>query len=235
MGNMRGGMNESTDTPRDAGANRSASTNPFGDEYKILQDKIDKVGASRLTIKGWSVTATVGVFAVASNKYFPPIASALGLQVLLAFFFWFEREQVRHSWKYIARAGNIEFQIDRFRRATGERVSFSSPSIVRSHFRDKKLRDSEHFKFKNRTLEKVRIRTSKEFHLARGADFAFYFVLFLSAFSLLFVHFPSQTQTTPTVIQNNIQLPKEVTTGRDSGPNGSNLPSRINAPKGVKR
>jgi len=210
--------------------------NPFGDEYKILQDKIDKVGAFRLTIKGWSVTAMIGVFlAIATNKGFSPTVSALGLDVLFAFFFWFEREQVHHSWKYIARAGKIEFQIDKFKRAAGDTFLFSSPDIVRSHFRDKKRRDSEHFKFENRTLEKARVRISKEFRLAIGSDVVFYLALAIAAWSPGFIRPPAQPPTTPIVIQNAIQMPKQVTPVPDSGPNGSNLPSRINAPKGVKK
>jgi len=233
MDTMQGGRIESTDTTHDAGTNRSASANPFGDEHKILQDKIDKVGAFRLTIKGWSVTAMIGVFlAIATNKGFSPTASALGLDVLFVFFFWFEREQVHHSWKYIARAGKIEFQIDKFRRAAGERVLFSSPDIVRSHFRDKKRRDPEHFKFKNRTLEKVRVRISKEFRLAIGSDVVFYLVLAFGAWSPLFVRPVAQPPTTPIVIQNTIQMPKQVTPAPGSEQTSSGLPTPSKVQKG---
>jgi len=34
------------------------------DEYKILQDKIDKIGGFRFTIKGWSVTAVIAASAL---------------------------------------------------------------------------------------------------------------------------------------------------------------------------
>lgn len=36
------------------------------DEYKLLQDKIDKIGGFRFTIKGWSVTAVIAASAAGS-------------------------------------------------------------------------------------------------------------------------------------------------------------------------
>jgi hypothetical protein len=51
------------------------------DEYKILQDKIDKIGGFRFTVKGWSVTITTAALAAAGAAkipfYLPP-----------ALFFW---------------------------------------------------------------------------------------------------------------------------------------------------
>src|SRR6267154_5661686 len=41
-------------------------------EYKILQDKIDKIGAFRFTIKGWSITVILAAaFAGASTAKIP--------------------------------------------------------------------------------------------------------------------------------------------------------------------
>jgi hypothetical protein len=234
MSTTQGGRVGSTEPPLDGGANWTAASNPFGDEYKILQDKIDKVGASRLTIKGWSVTAMIGVFlAIATNKGFSPSVSALGLDVLLAFFFWFEREQVRYSWEFIARARSIEIQTDKFRRAAGERVLFSSPNIVRSHFRDKKRRDTDHFEFKNRALEKARIRASEQFRLAIGSDVVFYLVLGIAAWLPIYVRSTAQSPSVPIVIQNTIQMPKqEATPVSAANPNGPSPPSQPKARNG---
>ena len=44
----------------------------LADEYRIIQDKIDKIGAFRFTIKGWSVTVIIGAIA----------AGAVGLYAL---------------------------------------------------------------------------------------------------------------------------------------------------------
>ena len=58
------------------------------DEYKILQDKIDKIGGFRFTIKGWSVTAVVAATAAASATKSPLAAGTvgLGLAAMVGFF-----------------------------------------------------------------------------------------------------------------------------------------------------
>ena len=80
------------------------------DEYKILQDKIDKIGAFRFTIKGWSVTAVVAASAAgaASKSLSTVLTLSGGLIVMLIFFFFLEYEQVLLSRLYAARAGSIE-------------------------------------------------------------------------------------------------------------------------------
>ncbi|WP_157477658.1 hypothetical protein [Granulicella tundricola] len=56
----------------------------LGDEYKILQDKIDKIGAFRVTIKGFSATALGGgLVAVSTGKGPSPITITLALSILL--------------------------------------------------------------------------------------------------------------------------------------------------------
>lgn len=69
------------------------------DEYKILQDKMDKIGGFRFTIKGWSVTAVIATSAAgaASKNLSTVIALSFGLAVMLFFFFQFERDQVELS------------------------------------------------------------------------------------------------------------------------------------------
>jgi hypothetical protein len=76
------------------------------DEYKILQDKIDKIGAFRFTIKGWSVTAMVAATAGASaaGRLLLVATISLGLAAMLVFFFLLEVEQVRLSWLFGNRA-----------------------------------------------------------------------------------------------------------------------------------
>jgi len=233
MGTMRDARIGPTDTPPEVGANKSAVPNPFGDEYKILQDKIDKIGAARITIKGWSVTATIGVLlTIASNRGFSSPVTAVGLDVLLAFFFLFERQQVRLGWMFNARARNIEIQIDKFRRAAGERVLFSSPNIARSLFGAKKPRDTEPFAFKNRKLEKARTKLSLQLRIAIGSDLAFYLALGFSAWLPMYVTPPAPPEPTPVVIQNSIQLPKQAMPLLGPGPTGSPPPSHSKSSKG---
>ena len=45
------------------------------DEYKILQDKIDKIGGFRFTIKGWSVTAVIAANIAADVLFTAGISS----------------------------------------------------------------------------------------------------------------------------------------------------------------
>jgi len=90
----------------------------LSDEYKILQDKIDKIGAFRFTIKGWAITAVVGASAAgtASASLLTVLTISLGLVVLLSVFFYLEFEQVRLSRLFGNRARRLESafrQLDR--------------------------------------------------------------------------------------------------------------------------
>jgi hypothetical protein len=82
----------------------------LSDEYRMLQDKIDKIGAFRFTIKGWSVTGVGAVSAAASAITGPQTALAvsLALVVMVTFFFLLEVEQVRLSRLFGARARTLE-------------------------------------------------------------------------------------------------------------------------------
>jgi hypothetical protein len=42
--------------------------NRLADEYKILQDKIDKIGAFRFTIKGWSITVIIAAHCLLEQR-----------------------------------------------------------------------------------------------------------------------------------------------------------------------
>src|SRR3989442_1980617 len=86
------------------------------DEYKILQDKIDKIGAFRFTIKGWSVAGLVAASAAAggAKSLLTVFTISLGLAVMLLFFFWLEKEQVRLSRLFGDRARRLENAFVRF-------------------------------------------------------------------------------------------------------------------------
>jgi hypothetical protein len=104
----------------------------LSDEYKTLQDKIDKIGAFRFTIKGWSVTVVVaGLIAGATSKDSSPFLIGIVLDACLLWFYWFERQQVRLSWKFSERAWEIEREIDQMRRTGRWRSQFSAPRIAR--------------------------------------------------------------------------------------------------------
>src|SRR5947209_1373029 len=77
------------------------------DEYKILQDKIDKIGGFRFTVKGWSVTLITGSLAAASaanNPGYVPLA----LILVVVTFFLLEYQQWEFSLRFGMRASEIE-------------------------------------------------------------------------------------------------------------------------------
>jgi hypothetical protein len=84
------------------------------DEYKILQDKIDKIGGFRFTVKGWSVTLTTAALATAGAARIPYyLLPALILFVVV--FFLLEHEQWELSRRFGRRASEIEEALRRFR------------------------------------------------------------------------------------------------------------------------
>ncbi len=202
------------------------------DEYKILQDKIDKIGAFRATIKGWSVTATVGaLIAIASGKGFSPSISALALDVLLGWFFWFERGQVQLGWLFNGRARDIEIQIDKQRRETTKKLSFSTPNIARSLFGVKKRKQYISHEFSNSTVEKVRQTVNTQIRLAISSDIIFYMVLGLAAWLPKWYGVPVSTPppSPPAIIQNLIEMPPQKVPENSTSPS---LPAKNR--RGVK-
>jgi hypothetical protein len=108
--------------------------NRLSDEYKILQDKIDKIGGFRFTIKGWSITAVVaGIGIGGKSGLATACVVALGLVVMLFFFFSLEHEQVKQSRLFGNRARQIEDAFRRIRRGKGEEVFASFPVPYLAH------------------------------------------------------------------------------------------------------
>lgn len=123
----------------------------LGDEYKILQDKIDKIGAFRFTIKGWSITAIVasivaGSAARVSANWFWAIA----VLIFLFFFFIIEREQTNNGHRFGQRASLIESTISRLlknaaHRAGNAEIEQLFPHLrfvpgIAHHLRDRRVR-----------------------------------------------------------------------------------------------
>lgn len=109
----------------------------LADEYKILQDKIDKIGAFRFTIKGWSITIIiVSIFAGSATKSVPGWLWATSLIAFLIGFFLFERQQTILSRRFGQRSLDIEAVLSRLLRnaasASGN-VAVSS-SFLTLHF-----------------------------------------------------------------------------------------------------
>lgn len=101
-------------------------------EYKILQDKIDKIGAFRFTIKGWSITVILAaVFASASIVKIPAWLWLVSLLGFLFLFFRFELEQTTNRHKFGQRCILIESAITHVLRTAATR---SGDTIVRTNF-----------------------------------------------------------------------------------------------------
>jgi hypothetical protein len=88
-------------------------------EYQILQDKIDKIGAFRFTIRGWSVTlVAASIFTFDTKKLIPPNALLL-LVLFVVSFFLLEHKQNKLQGLYQDRVFEIEKHIWRISRADG--------------------------------------------------------------------------------------------------------------------
>jgi hypothetical protein len=80
-------------------------------EYSILQDKIDKIGAFRFTIRGWSVTLVIAsVFGVITAKVSTCYILG-GLLTVVVAFLTMERAQTRHSHTFTHRVAVLEKRI----------------------------------------------------------------------------------------------------------------------------
>jgi hypothetical protein len=92
----------------------------LADEYKILQDKIDKIGAFRFTVKGWSLTLIVAtLLAGSATKVSPPWLVSLLMFVFIGVFFYIEKKQTDLSGLFGQRAKQIESVITGMLRTTG--------------------------------------------------------------------------------------------------------------------
>lgn len=110
----------------------AAFVDQLENEYKILQDKIDKIGAFRFTIKGWSITVILAaVFASASTVKIPAWLWLVSLLGFLALFFRFELEQITLRHKFGKRCIAIENAISRVLRTVATRTG---DAIVRTSF-----------------------------------------------------------------------------------------------------
>lgn len=75
-------------------------------EYERLQNMIDKYDGQRVTIRGWSITATAAIFAASLSTNHPSIAAG---GVVIAVLFWvFEAVIMNTQSNVIARSNELE-------------------------------------------------------------------------------------------------------------------------------
>ena len=172
-------------------------------EYKILQDKIDKIGSFRFTIKGWAITlatgAALGALATSlSAKY----ATALVFGLLTAFWL-LELRQLNLSDIFGDRARRIEVGIERRLRILGVprsdflglvRIPGTANEIrippttarFRVHFRNRTLLSSlgllagDDTAFKSALALGRRLKRSKSWRWFIKSDLYFYVIVLLA-------------------------------------------------------
>jgi hypothetical protein len=99
-------------------------------EYRILQDKIDKIGAFKFTIRGWSVTIVVASSIGAATTTLPSPLLLLGLIVFVLLFFHMEWIQTQHRDIFGRRCAEIERLIWRSLRDNGSTSVRMVPRIA---------------------------------------------------------------------------------------------------------
>jgi hypothetical protein len=184
------------------------------DEYKILQDKIDKIGAFRFTIKGWSITLVLGViFAGTATKSVPPFIWALSLILFLAAFSFFERQQVNWGQIFGDRVLKIERVISSRLRKIDEPVTSEFimlrfiPGIGhdlkrRPQTADKPAKQETDDSLDTQPRPSVRSRVA---HHLKYADAWFYYsqALLVLALGSVLTIFPVDASRNPSVVNFN--------------------------------
>lgn len=159
------------------------------DEYKILQDKMDKIGGFRFTIKGWSVTAVIAASAAGSTASLLTVTMiGIGLAFMLCFFFLFEFQQVKLSRIFGDRARKLEASFRLIDRSNGKMtgapisVPYMAHEIALASYQQRLLRErpSRGSRRENRLWK----RWVDRWPVVKQADVYFYLALILLSFLL---------------------------------------------------
>lgn len=151
----------------------------LSDEYKLLQDKIDKIGAFRFTIKGWAVTI-VGVVSAAASALSGSrltIIISVALAAIVIFFFELEVEQIRLSRLFGDRARELERlfrSIDR-----GQRFRVLPPVPYTAHEIAKASYQRQISNGGRSWIARGRARVKEVWKLGRAAHRGFYVMLLI--------------------------------------------------------
>jgi len=178
----------------------------FQREYAMLQDKIDKIGGFRFTIKGWALTLSTGALVAAFATSLEPLVAIFLISGLLFGLWSLEWRQAKLTDLFQSRTLRLETRILRRLNSLGvHRLEFAtlicSPGIanelrtpVEVHRPDKaatsalRRRRGMARRISNFPLF-VMFRRSKIRRKLIGSDFFFYLLLWLvSAVFVLFQH-----------------------------------------------
>jgi hypothetical protein len=92
------------------------------EEYKVIQDKIDRIGDFRFRLRSWLITLLGAGAGAARFAKVPPEVFVLGVPVIVAFY-WLEAIQLRWERALGNRAAGLEREL-----STG----YGAPDIVRT-------------------------------------------------------------------------------------------------------
>jgi hypothetical protein len=119
-----------SDSPARSAESTKLLLEQLSSEYKILQDKIDKIGAFKFTIRGWSVTIVIASCIGATTARLPSPFLLCGLIVFVVVFGVMEYVQARHRRIFGRRCAEIERRIWRLLREQGIHVAGMVPKIA---------------------------------------------------------------------------------------------------------
>lgn len=162
----------------------------LADEYKMLQDKIDKIGGFRFTIKGWSVTAVIAASAAGASakSLLSVLTLSAGLAFMLYFFFRFELEQVKLSRLFGDRLRKLEDNFRVLDRNKGRTATapiwapFTAHEIVQARYVER-LRAQQHSK-SSRSITSFWDQWTRSWRIHKQAHVGFYLLLVVLAFVL---------------------------------------------------
>jgi hypothetical protein len=150
----------------------------LADEYKILQDKIDKIGAFRFTIKGWSTTVIIAsLFAGTAANSVPPLLLLSSLFVVLGLFFYVEKKQTDLSRYFGQRTISIEAVLSRILRKSAA----SNEEFIVLHF----IPGIAHHLGRQHPRKRKRRSKTQSF---RDADLYFYLIQALVVVAVVALH-----------------------------------------------
>jgi hypothetical protein len=163
----------------------------LSDEYKILQDKIDKIGSFRFTIRGWSVTAVIAGAAASTkaDSLTTAISVSAGLVAMIWFFFNFELEEVNLRSLLTDRAQRLEkafIRLDAKQKAPKRPlfpVPFLANEIIAHGMRTRLVRGRRLNRIES--LPPLSVRVKSQWRAWRNANVVFYTVLCLLALAPL--------------------------------------------------
>src|SRR5580658_5387448 len=198
----------------------------LSNEYKILQDKIDKIGAFKFTIRGWSVTIVIASCIGATTTRLPSPFLLLGLIVFVLVFYRMEHVQTGHGETFARRCAKIERWIWRLLREQGSKPPGMVPRIAHE------LADLTRAEL---ATWKDHPRARQVAHAWRSRDEHFFYPVLIVVIAALFEWLASHPRASeaaqvPQIIQYNASSPAAMSAAQVSPKVADQRETKPNAP-----